>query len=246
MKKTILTLSTALLLGNIGVGALTVYAADYEDEKTVKTEGIISIKENDSADPVIPDPENPEEIIDPEEPTNPHPGLLRINYVSNFDFGAIKNVSNEINQKARLDQVWYGVEEGGRVPFVAIEDRRGSDRLGWELRVSQPAPLADESGHELKGATITLSNFKYVNPTEKAPVVNQNPIILDETSQPLVTANATQGAGAWSLALGNPDNEGHTDGVTLQIPANTVKNDTVYSTSIVWELVADPTAETVQ
>lgn len=246
MKKTIWTLSTALLLGNIGLGAVTTYATDYEDAKTAKTEGTISILENNSTDPVIPDPENPEEEIDPEEPTNPHLGQLRINYVSNFDFGAIKNVSNEIVQKARLDQVWSNGTEEGRVPFVATEDRRGSDRLGWELRVSQSTPLKDASGHELQGATITLSNFKYANPTEKTPVVNQNAVVLDETTQPLATADASQGAGAWTLALGNPDNEGHTDGVVLRIPANTAKNDTVYSTSIVWELVADPTTEAVR
>lgn len=241
MKKTTLTLTAALVLGSLGLGTTMGHAADYEDATNVTTEGRVTILENDSNNPVIPDPENPGEEVDPEEPTNPHPGLLRINYVSNFDFGNIKNDSRAIVQEARLDHVWSGGTEVGRVPFVATEDRRGTDRLGWELQVSQPNQLSDASGHELEGATITLSGLRYANPTTAAPTVNPNELILGDAAQTLATADATQGAGAWTLALGNADGEGQTDGVVLRIPANTTKNDTTYSTAIVWELVADPT-----
>jgi hypothetical protein len=244
MKKTILTLTAALVLGSLGVGTTIGHAADYEDATNVTTEGRVTILENDSNDPVIPDPENPDEEVDPEGPTNPHPGLLRINYVSNFDFGNIKNVSRAIEQEARLDYVWSGDYEVGRVPFVATEDRRGSERLGWELQVSQPNQLSDESGHELEGATITLSGLRYANPTTAAPTVNPNELILGDAAQTLATADATQGAGAWTMALGSEDHEGHTNGVVLRIPANTTINNTEYSTNIVWELVADPTTNT--
>ncbi|TPR55076.1 WxL domain-containing protein [Enterococcus sp. OL5] len=244
MKKTTRTLTAALVLGSLGLGSVIGHAADYEDATNVTTEGRVTILENDTNDPVVPDPENPEEEVTPEEPTNPHPGLLRINYVSNFDFGQIKNVSRAIEQEARQDYVWSGGQETGRVPFVATEDRRGTDRLGWELQVSQPKQLTDASGHELQGATITLSGLRYANASDSAPVVNPNELVLGEAAQTLATADATQGAGAWTLALGNADGEGQTDGVVLRVPANTTKNDTVYSTAIVWELVADPTTGT--
>ena len=226
MKKTTITIAAALLAGSMGLGTLISQAAEveYEDATNARTEGTVIILENDSSNPVIPDPENPGEEVDPEVPVNPHPGRLRINYVSNFDFGKIPNISSEIVQEARLDHIFSGTSEEGRVPFVATEDRRGSDRLGWELQVSQPKQLSDASGHELQGATITLSGLRYVNPTST-----------------LATANASQGAGAWTLALGNANAEGQTDGVVLRIPANTTKNDTAYSTALVWELVADPT-----
>lgn len=243
MKKTTITIAAALLAGSMGLGTLISQAAEveYEDATNARTEGTVIILENDSSNPVIPDPENPGEEVDPEVPVNPHPGRLRINYVSNFDFGKIPNISSEIVQEARLDHIFSGTSEEGRVPFVATEDRRGSDRLGWELQVSQPKQLSDASGHELQGATITLSGLCYVNPTSATPIANQNEIVLGEAAQTLATANASQGAGAWTLALGNANAEGQTDGVVLRIPANTTKNDTAYSTALVWELVADPT-----
>lgn len=238
-----IALTAGLLLG-LGLGTPTSYAADYEDATKVTTEGKVTILENDSPDPIIPDPDNPGIDVVPEVPTNPHPGLLRINYVSNFDFGKIKNVSSEIVQGARVDHVLVGEKEVSRVPFVATEDRRGSDRQGWELQVSQPNQLSDSSGHELDGATITLSGLRYSNTTSSAPVANQNTIVLGQSSKTLATANSTQGVGAWTLALGTSDGSGHTDGVTLRIPANTTKNNTKYSTAIVWDLVADPTTFT--
>lgn len=137
--------------------------------------------------------------------------------------------------------MWVNGEEVSRVPFVATEDRRGSERLGWELQVLQPNQLADASGHELIGATITLSGLRYVNATAATPIVNQNEIVLGAAAQTLATADAAQGSGAWALALGQSNGEGHTDGVVLRIPANTTANNTEYSTAIVWELVADPT-----
>lgn len=241
MKKTTRTLSIVLLAASLGLGSKMGDAATYDDAANITTEGKVNILENDSSNPVVPDPENPGNEVTPEEPTNPYPGLLRINYVSNFDFGQIQNVSRAIEQKARLDHVWVNGEEVSRVPFVATEDRRGSERLGWELQVLQPNQLADASGHELIGATITLSGLRYVNATAATPIVNQNEIVLGAATQTLATADAAQGSGAWALALGQSNGEGNTDGVVLRIPANTTANNTEYSTAIVWELVADPT-----
>lgn len=241
MNKTTWTL-VALLVGGMSVGTMTSRAAEYEDATKVKTESTVTIVENDSPDAVIPDPDDPSKEVVPESPVNPNPGQLRINYVSNFDFGKIKNTSGEIVQSARLDQLWSDGSEEGRVPFVATEDRRGNERLGWELQVAQPEQLTDDTGHELKGATITFSGLRYSSTSDATPVANQNTLVLGEAAQTLATADAQQGAGAWSLALGNADTSGTTDGVVLRIPANTTKNNnTVYSTSLVWELVADPT-----
>lgn len=240
MKKTKFTLLTVLLMGTIGFRVNTVFAADYDGATNVNTEGSVTILENITTDPVIPDPDNPGEEIEPEVPTNPHEGQLRINYISNFDFGKIKNVSSEIVQQAQLDRLWSGESEVGRVPFVATEDRRGSERLGWELQVSQPNQLIDASGHELQGATISLSGLRYSSSSASAPIANQNTITLSSAAQTVATADSTQGSGAWSMAMGTED-QGNTNGVVLRIPANTTKNDTMYSTSIVWELVADPT-----
>ncbi|MBW9323979.1 WxL domain-containing protein [Enterococcus casseliflavus] len=240
MKK--IFMAAIVLLGSIGIGVESGKATEYESATNAITEGKITILENDSPDPEIPDPEDPDEPVDPLDPTNPNPGKLRINYISNFDFGEIKNISSEINQAAKLVGVTdFNDNKDMRVPFVATEDRRGSERGGWELRVSQPSQMKDTKDHELKGATLTLSGLRYVKQDETTPQVNQNEVILNSQEQILVSANANQGAGAWSLALGKTKDEETTDGVTLRVPANTIKNATTYSTSIVWELVADPT-----
>ncbi len=241
MKKQLL--SAVLVAGTIGMAGVNAYAVEYQDATNATTEGKITILENeDSTDPVIPDPEDPGEEVEPEGPVNPNTGKLRINYISDFDFGSIKNISSQIVQQAKL----VGITDvdnnvGSRVPFIATEDRRGSDRQGWELRVSQPSPMMDASKHELKGATITLSGMRYVNTSEATPVVNQNDVVINSQEQAIVSANALQGAGAWSVALGQQVEDGTTNGVKLTIPENTIKNDTTYSTSLVWELVADPT-----
>ncbi|EGO6085916.1 hypothetical protein HA909_002717, partial [Enterococcus faecalis] len=58
----------------------------------------------------------------------------------------------------------------------------------------------------------------------------------------------------WSLALGQLDGEVKqgeedneetfktTSGVTLSVPSTTSKNTSTYSTTVTWELVADPSA----
>ncbi|MBE9897095.1 WxL domain-containing protein [Enterococcus casseliflavus] len=240
MKK--MLMASIVLLGSMSIGLETGQTAEYDSATSAITEGKITILENDSPDPDITDPEDPEEPVEPEDPTNPNLGTLRINYISNFNFGEIENVSREINQSAKLVVITdSNNNKGMRVPFVATEDRRGSERGGWELRVSQPSQMKDTNDHELKGATITLSGLRYVKQDETTPQINPNDVILNSQEQILVSANANQGAGAWSLALGKTIDEETTDGVTLNIPANTIKNDADYSTSIVWELVADPT-----
>lgn len=244
MKKTTITLITAVILGSVTIGTQTIQAAEYDSATSGTSKGTITILENESPDPDVPDPDNPDNPInpDPDNPINPTPGLLRINYISDFEFGSQKNSSGAIDMQAKLDVLYdQNGEEVERVPFVSTEDRRGSEREGWELQVSQTTPFTDSSGHELVGATISLSNLRYATGTN-APAVTVETIALNEEGQTLSSANATQGSGAWSLALGNPTLEGTTDGVRLQVPANTVKNDTEYQATLLWELIADPTA----
>lgn len=243
MKKPITLLSVVLLSSIFLSTTQSAYAATYEDENKATSTGSVTILENDSPSESLPDPEDPDNpvIPDPENPTNPNPGLLRINYVSDFSFGSHENTSDALSINASLDTVF---DSDGkplkRVPFVSTEDRRGSNRKGWELRVSQLTPFKDGDGNELTGATLALSNLQYSS-SSNAPSVTDGTITLNKEEQPLATASDSSGIGAWSLALGNAQEDETTDGVQLNIPRNTVKNNTAYTSTLLWELVADPT-----
>ncbi|GAA2877776.1 WxL domain-containing protein [Enterococcus casseliflavus] len=244
MKKRLFPITTFILLTGTLLGPKAVLAAEYDGPTKAVSEGTVTILENDDPDNVIPDPDDPDNPIipDPDNPINPNPGLLRINYVSDFSFGRQFNTSAATAIHADMDTVFDGNtgEEIKRVPFISTEDRRGTDRLGWELRVSQSRPFQDNDGNELEGARVTINNLQYPNMVN-APTTTPGSIVINEEEKPVAFADERQGSGSWSLALGNPTDEGTTDGVLLEIPANTVKNNTTYSSSLVWELVADPT-----
>ncbi|MGG5358201.1 MULTISPECIES: WxL domain-containing protein [unclassified Enterococcus] len=241
MKKTNL-LFAASLLGIMSLGqAMNVFAADYDGATKATTEGSVTIGAPDPDQPEIVDPENPEKPIEPPTPPNPNPGDLKINFVADFDFGDIEHTNLAINQNAQLIDVRVDGQTEKRVPFISIEDRRGLARQGWELRASQPSQFINEDGKELDGAEISIQNMHYAN-TNNTPQIPNSRVVLNSSEQVISTANATQGAGTWSLALGSPHGDSTTDGVSLHIPANTIKSDKTYSTSIVWELVADPGA----
>jgi hypothetical protein len=239
-----LTIAATTLLGSLFMSNIQVaQAASYDSSTKATTEGTVTVLEDDNPDIVVPDPEDPDNPLDPETPINPNPGQLRINYISDFSFGSIKNTSGALTLSAELDKLW--AEDGsevGRVPFVTTEDLRGTSRQGWELRVSQPEQFKDADGNELQGASLSIDGLRYASESTAAPTVNPNTIVLNESEQAVATASSSQGVGLWSLSLGKANSEGQTDGVTLNIPANTVKNNTEYTSSIVWELVADPSA----
>lgn len=240
MKKQAMTMMT-IILGSLGATSLHAYASEYTDATNASNQATITILENDSPTPDVPDPDDPDNPIIPVDPINPSTGELRINYVSAFDFGQLKNTSSAIAVNAKMDNVTLANgDTAQRVPFITTEDRRGTDRAGWELRVSQPTQLRDENNNELQGAEITLKGFHYAAQGTTTPEVNANALTLNSSEQVLASADATQGSGAWSLALGNASSDSTTDGVTLTVPANTVKNNVAYTAAITWELVADP------
>jgi hypothetical protein len=238
MKKTNL-LVAASVLGLSVLGYTTnAYAVEYDGAKKATTEGSITITPADPDQPEIVDPENPEKPIDPPNP-NPNQGELKINFVANFDFGEIENTSFAINKNAQLVEVTSNGVPEKRLPFLSVEDRRGADRQGWQLRATQTSNLKDEDGNELTGAEISIQNMRY-HTTENAPEIPNPKIVLNNTEQIITQANTSQGIGSWSMTFGEMQSDGTTDGINLSIPANTLKTDKTYTTSIVWELVAEP------
>ncbi|EPI02332.1 hypothetical protein D920_00381, partial [Enterococcus faecalis 13-SD-W-01] len=226
----------------IGLGqAINVFAADYDGATKATTEGSVTIEAPDPTQPEVVDPEDPEKPIEPPTPPNPNPGDLKINFVADFDFGDIEHTNLAINQNANMINVRVNGQTEKRVPFISIEDNRGTNRQGWELRASQPKQFVNTDGKELDGAEISIQNMRYAN-TVNAPQIPNSTVVLNSSEQVITAADASEGSGTWSLALGSPTGDGTPDGVQLHIPANTIKSDKTYTTSIVWELVADPGA----
>lgn len=232
----------------ITAGALvapTVLAAEYPSATEATGKGTVKFVEGD--EPVIIDPIDPITPVIPVEPGKPNPnkGDLVIQYVSDFDFGTHQNDLSAFTGNALADKVQTINEDGSvgeirEVPsFVSTKDMRIAGK-GWELKVT--ATPFTTGTNELNGAEVSLSNLAYNGtganlPTAQAGIVK----LVPGTTVSVAKATEGKGIGYHSLAMGEVD-EGKTSGVTLNIPANTMKDTTTdYSADFNWELVADPT-----
>lgn len=219
----------------------TTFASSYEEATKATTVGEITFTEN--GDPEIPvDPENPNIPVVPVEPVNPENAELMISYVSDFRFGEQDKSLN--SWQALADTVYVNKEKKQMkeiVPFITTKDIRGSSRKGWILTVTQNDDFRDENGEILKGAELQLSGLHYPS-LDGAPAINADTITIGKEAQAIVKANETTGVGQWSLALGELKGEEQkkTTGITLNVPETTAKKNTTYSTSLTWELIADP------
>lgn len=257
--KNILTLTLLASLSSLNFGGTVFAASNNEDlvDSNSTINFIKSLEEEAVEIPGITDPET----VDPENPENPRPNpnpdgnLLRINYVSDFDFGTWGSTSHEIQAFAKAQPIYLAdgsVEEVA--PFVSTIDNRGSNRgNGWTL-TAEASELKDENDHVLRGAQIILSNGNYHTNSELSPnaVIGEHNITLG--AQTIASTTAETGSGQWSMALGSlnefntqlPSEEDAsvledvkynvTDGVRIEIPRNTVTNTTEYSGTITWEL----------
>lgn len=257
--KNILTLTLLASLSTLSLGG-TVFAAsnneDFADSKST-INFIKSLEEEEVEIPGITDPET----VDPENPENPNPNpnpegnLLRINYVSDFDFGTWGSTSNSITAFAKAQPIYLvdgSVEEVA--PFISTIDNRGSERgNGWTLS-AHASELKDENDNVLRGAQIILSNGNYHTNSELAPEVTTGEHNITMGQQTIASTTAETGSGQWSMALGSVNEfttqlpsavdtsvleevtYNVTDGVRIEIPRNTVTNTTEYSGTITWEL----------
>ncbi|EOI06748.1 hypothetical protein UAY_00090 [Enterococcus moraviensis ATCC BAA-383] len=245
----------ATILG--GLGAQTVQAAEYPSATEAKSEGKVTFTEGgpEIVDPT--DPDIPIAPVDPTDPTNPtkpiNPGKadLMIQYVSDFDFGTHSNSLKALKANAKPDYAFALDAQGNRtgdlyaVPsFVSTKDVR-AERTGWELTVTA-SKFTSSKGTELKGAEVTLKDLTYntpTNPIGTAPTAaTGNKILTPATETTVATAGDNSGIGSWSLGMGAlSTDEKAVQGVELNIPQNSLKENDTYKATFDWELKADPT-----
>lgn len=267
MKKKQLFAGAAVLamLSAGGISTATTVLAEegdnYEGALSAETEAKVTFLEDDETGNIV-DPDDPDGGdedgnggVDPVDPTNPNGAELMISYASNLNFGTQSKSATSWN--ALADKVWADAEHTGTkevTPFVATKDSRGTSRQGWSLQAKQDDVFKDGNGTELVGAEINLSNLRYADLAGAPQISEGEKITLGKEAQEISFAGENEGIGAWSLALGKLDGsveQGEeedkvtnqtTSGITLSVPSTSAKNTGTYSTTVTWELIADPTA----
>jgi hypothetical protein len=235
-------LLSAATLALVGGATNAVVNADtaYPDATHANVTGSISFGEDN--DPTLPtDPEDPDKPINPVDPTNPNGAELMITYASNLKFGEQSKNATEFH--ALADKIIENGTEKELVPIVSVKDSRGTDRKGWVLTAKLDKEFVDSKGNPLKGADLSFSNMKFAD-REDAPTAGEN-VTLSNEAQEIASTDANHGIGVWSMALGQLSGEAGsqtTDGVTLTVPTTSSKNTDGYSTTVTYELTADPSA----
>ncbi|MBC1936565.1 WxL domain-containing protein [Listeria grandensis] len=218
MKKlSIMTMTGILAMATAGN---TVLATSLEGADSATSEASINILPGTGVtDPEIVNPIDPEEPTIPVDPINPNPGALRINHVSDLNFGDVtlsgrKETLHAKKVKTKTDQ---------ELPaFINIADLRGTGD-GWSLKVSQEGEL-------VRGGELAFQ--PEYNGTDEGIQTVGGTLAKDGDEIDLMIAKENAGMGSHSALLGG------LDGVTLTIPKDATAGQ--QQASLNWNIVADP------
>lgn len=218
MKKTIFAaalISTTILAG----GALSVHADDLNGTSQAK----IGLAKQDPDHPVDPiGPIDPDDNPASNDPTN-NTGDLRIDYISNIDFG-----QHTISGKTEN----YAAQKPAFHTEAQVSDLRGTG-AGWNLQVNYETEKGFTSGEKtLNGAELTLPAGTTVTAEgnqSALPVTNE--VTVNGQAQNIMTAAANTGLGTWA-------DEMTTENVSLKVPSGNLVGD--YTATLVWTLSDAP------
>lgn len=166
---------------------------------------------------------------------------LRIQYISDFDFGKEKNSVLNMTINSKSDYVRDNMDKKKNVvPFISIinDTTVGNINPEWSLTATR-TNFFDESNHKLRGERLLLSGLNYNNNNNKiTPSVTQGKFEIPITGEAVVSKSKNNlGAGSWSMSMGQLDQHDKSSGVELSIPKGTAKNSSNYTTVIDWTLV---------
>jgi hypothetical protein len=250
-------LFSALILGSLVVGVASPTFAD-ENGDQAESKANVTFKADDEGSTT--DPGNPGEPDGPGEPDegdgdNGNGGPLRIDYVTNINFGE-QTISGSNAEYHPLLTPWThnkGQESEKRVfipQFVQVTDNRGTNE-GWELQVSRSQFAAE--GTELTAAELAVSNAEIkkmsdiadgFEPTGKRTFTVP---LEEEGAQRVVLAGEDKGMATWGYSFGpavsadkaSTDETERNEDVTLSVPGTTKKlENKQYTSNITWTLVA--------
>ncbi|ENZ6558380.1 WxL domain-containing protein [Enterococcus faecium] len=218
MKKTIL--ATILISTTILAGTVAVHADDLSGKSTAK----IGLTKQDPDNPVGPiDPIDPDDNPPSNDPTG-NTGDLRIDYISNIDFG-----TQTISGKTET----YIAEKPASLTESQVSDLRGTG-AGWHLQVNYDTekPGFTSEDKTLSGAELTLPSgtAKSVADNKATPPATSE-VVVNDAAQNIMTAAANTGLGTWA-------DEMDTANVSLKVPSGNLVGD--YTATLVWTLTDAP------
>ncbi|WEG73613.1 WxL domain-containing protein [Vagococcus intermedius] len=242
MMKTTKFLGLLMATTILGTTGTVLVSADEKSPTEVSTKAEVSFTPNEGGETPPTDPGNPGEEVEPPEGGGETggKGALRIDWASNFDFGA-----NEIkNGGGDLVLPVLRKNDQKLAHFVQVSDLRGEDEPDWTLSVKTTALEKQVSESEdntrtdkdkITGAKITFKPAPILatgsnsseEPTEK-PVWEKEMIDLDgNDAQTLVSANGDGARGTWSMGMsdkvkGEELTGGKDDAINLVIPQSEV------------------------
>ncbi|EGP4839544.1 TPA: WxL domain-containing protein [Enterococcus faecium] len=218
MKKIIL--ATLLISTTILAGTVAVHADDLSGKSTAK----IGLTKQDPDNPVGPiDPIDPDDNPPSNDPTG-NTGDLRIDYISNIDFG-----TQTISGKTET----YIAEKPASLTESQVSDLRGTG-AGWHLQVNYDTekPGFTSEDKTLSGAELTLPSgtAKSVADNKATPPATSE-VVVNDAAQNIMTAAANTGLGTWA-------DEMDTANVSLKVPSGNLVGD--YTATLVWTLSDAP------
>lgn len=223
MKKVVLTVAlfSALL---INAKTETVHAIEKDDTHGTSIAKVGLTKQDNTdnpTDPLDPDGDGDESSNDPTGNT----GALRIDYVSNIDFGSQK-ISSETKK--------YTAVTPAKFFEAQVSDLRGNG-AGWNLQVSYDSEnpgFVSEDGTVLAGAELKLPAG-----TAKSALDNQSQpaetaaVTVNAEAQNIMTASKKAGLGTW-------EDQMDAQRISLKVPSGNLAGN--YSATLVWTLTDAP------
>ncbi|PEH49554.1 WxL domain-containing protein [Enterococcus faecium] len=219
MKKTIFAavfISTTLL-----AGASIVHADDQNGTSIAR----IGLAQQDPDNPVGPiDPITPDDGDDNSNDPTGNTGALRIDYISNIDFG-----SQTISGKTET----YHAQAPATMTEAQVSDLRGTG-AGWNLQVSYDAETTGfKDGKKiLNGAELTLpAGTPIATAGNQSQAPSANSVTVNDSAQNIMTAASSTGLGTWADKM-------TTANVNLKVPSGNLTGN--YTATLVWTLTDAP------
>lgn len=181
---------------------------------TVNANGKVTVKDSGITEPY--DPENPLDPVDPNKPSKPAKGSLRIDFVSDLDFGKVKidEKNRQFNAKAQL----FKGKTAARGQYIQLTDVR-EESSGWTLMMEQKKQFVTDDNNELTGAVLSYdnawANASHMTDDIKPDVTRGTLSLIPGESVIVAQAEKNKGWGVWTIEFGGSIGNGYAQKETL-------------------------------